>query len=209
MADRVPGVGVRSPRWAGDDRRQWGPRAVKGQGAMRGHRESPAAFVLEFEDRVVVGREVVIIADAERGDRRFGEHAIEELDLLGREGLGHLVEEDVPGPVQEKPRDGDQVLLTLGEGAGPVVLDVQPADAVHGRFEPDAAQCLEQRRVVEGLPGCGDQQPLAERAADRQRPVRDELDLIPMGPDDPAFSILPDSGRRREERVLGAGVRAR
>ena len=63
-----------------------GSGAARSGGAIRGDRESPAAFVLEFEDRVVVGYQVMIIANAERGDRRFGEHAIEELDLLCARG---------------------------------------------------------------------------------------------------------------------------
>ena len=129
--------------------------------SFRSHRESPAAFVLEFEDRDMVGRQVLIVGDAERGDFRFREHAIEELDLLWREGLRNLVEEDEPRPVQEEPRDGNQVLLTLRERAGPVVLGVQPSDAVHRRFEPDPVKCFNQRGVVEGLPGCGDQQSVA------------------------------------------------
>ena len=54
--------------------------------AFRAHRESPAAFVLEFQHRGMVGRQVMVIGNAERCDLCLGEHAIEELDLLWRRG---------------------------------------------------------------------------------------------------------------------------
>src|SRR5262249_10517936 len=95
---------------------------VSGGGVLFGSVQSPGAVVLELENRVVVGREVMVFADAQIGDRRFRKRAIDDAKLLRRERLDEQVEEGIPWPGQEQPGDGDQVLLALGEGVRPIVL---------------------------------------------------------------------------------------
>src|SRR5215469_2604629 len=191
-------------------RTETGVRARRGSDAADVLRrdEAPTAVLVELEEFVVEREEVVVLADAQVGDRRLGQDAIERPDLVRAEALGHLVEEDEPGTDQQDPRQGDQVLLALGVGAAPVVLGVEPADPRDGLLQADPVEDVAELVVAEGAVGGNDLKPLAERAADGVGVPGDELDGAGMRAGDPPLAVLPEAGDRQEERLPGGPVRA-
>src|SRR5690606_21184628 len=129
---------------------------------------------------------------------------------------GVIVAQEDQRPVDERPGDGDTLLLAAGELVGhPVFLALEPDELEHGRdvatdLPPRLADDLQRERDVLEDRLVRQQPEVLEHRADaspqvRDLPVGEPVEVLAGDPDPPGGGALLLERQPQERRLAGAG----
>ena len=150
-----------------------------------------------------------MFADGKITDPRAGEQAVNVRDLVGRKVAVHPIEENEFWGRKKHPGDRQQTVFLGGKRTRPVLLGIETAGASDQLVETDLPECIDELVVCELLARVANDQSRSQSAANDQRLLGNEADVIAAGPANLSFAGPPDPGGCQERAPSWRSSQAR